>query len=151
MRSIFIFIIVSLFSVSCNLVDQNKEDMQNETFDNDTIEAETSISEAVPINIDKAIVCDIVISKALKDKGLKAGQYFVGQDSIGKRNNVLRLFLDFEKDLNATLSTSYYNSKGIFKRKVEIEIQGVPGDSKYYDLIFDKNTHIEENSKIKIE
>jgi hypothetical protein len=71
--------------------------------------------------------------------------------AVSCSNNLLTLYLIFEKDLKTTLTAKVFDKNGLEEGRAKIEISGNAGEASYYDFSFDKRTYIEVKSKIILE
>ena len=111
----------------------------------------TEFFEGVSEGIDKTLQCDVVLSQNLLDNGLSTGKFAVENDSTGGANNVLVLYIIFDKDFSGSVMAKAYDKTGLEIGRSNIEIVGKAGDAGYFDFKFDKRTYIEVKSKIILE
>ncbi|MFM9945157.1 MAG: hypothetical protein ACKVQB_07985 [Bacteroidia bacterium] len=150
MKKIALIFILAALVFSCTRVKQKTKETINEGGEI-VGKAATEFAEGVSEGAERTLDCDISLSDNLKSKGLKTGDYFVGQDSSGGDNNVLRLYFIFDKDYEGTVTAKLFAKNGLESGRTKVKIDGVSGDAKYFDFAFDKRTHIEVKSKITIE
>jgi hypothetical protein len=110
----------------------------------------TEFFEGVSEGVDKTLQCEITFSKALLDKGLRSGQFAIGSDSAGK-NNLLTLYIIFEKDFNGPVSVKAFTREGLECGRTQAVLEGRAGEAKYYDFRFDRRTDIGARSRITLE
>lgn len=111
----------------------------------------TEIAEGIKTGVDKTLECDIQLSQQLKDKGVKTGKFSIENDSTGGSNNVLVLYLIFEKDFKNALTVKAMDKNGMETGRSKLFITAKAGDAGYFDFKFDKRTYIEVKSKIVVE
>jgi len=111
----------------------------------------TEFFEGVSEGIDKTLQCDVVLSQKLIDNGLTTGKFAVENDSAGGANNVLVLYIIFDKDFSGSVMAKAYDKMGLEIGRSAIDVSGKTGDAGYFDFKFDKRTYIEVKSKIIIE
>ena len=111
----------------------------------------TEFFEGVSEGIDKTLQCDITLSQTLKEKGLRTGKFSVNNDTTGGQNNLLMLYIIFDKDFKDNISLKAFDKNGLELGRTKMQVEGKSGDAKYYDFHFDKRTYIEVKSKITIE
>jgi hypothetical protein len=110
----------------------------------------TEFIEGVSEGVDKTLQCEIVLSKELVNKGLKTGQFSINNEE-GGNNNILVLYIIFDRDFNQELTAKSFNKNGLENGRTKIAVDGKAGEAKYYDFVFDRRTYIEAKSKITIE
>ncbi len=141
-------LILSLFA--CNRIKQETKEALNKGGETAGKTA-TEFIEGVTEGVDKTLQCDIVLSQELKTKGLRTGKFSINNDTAGGENNLLILYLIFDKDFKDNLSVKAFDKNGLELGRTSLEVEGKQNDAKYYDLRFDKRTYIEVKSKIMIE
>jgi len=100
--------------------------------------------------IDKTFQCELDLNPALKAKGLSTGKFKIG-DSEGSKNNVVTVYLLFDKDFSDSLSLKVVDVKGLEYGRLRTPVAGKKGEGKYIDFTFDKRTEIESRSKLVID
>lgn len=150
MKKIITLSFLLLIILSCNKAKQKTKETINEGGEI-VGKVATEFAEGVSEGVERKLDCEIELSPALMAKGLKTGDYYVGQDSSDGVHNVLRLYLIFDKDLEGTVVAKLFTKEGLESGRVKIKIDGVSGDAKYFDFAFEKRTQIEAKSKIMIE
>lgn len=101
--------------------------------------------------VEKTIDCELILSKELKQRGLKTGKFIIKNDSFGGRNNKLSLYIIFEKNFDSSLTAKVIDSENVEAGRKKIDVSGKYGDAKYFDFVFDKRTNIGIKSKIIVE
>ena len=150
MKRILTIIALIFIIFSCNQVKQKTKETINEGGEI-VGKAATEFAEGVSEGVERTLDCEIALAPALTAKGLKTGNFIIGQDSLGGADNVLRLYVIFDNDFKGTLSAKLFNKKGLEFGRTKIKIEAVSGDAKYFDFAFDNKTQIEVKSKIIIE
>jgi hypothetical protein len=150
MKNFVWFSVLILFLSSCNgFKEKTKETINN---GGETVgKTATEFFEGVSEGVDKTLQCELRLSKDLSEKGLKTGKFLIANDSLGNENNVVSLYLIFEKDFKGTVQVKVTDKNGLESGRVKTAIEGKAGEGKYYDFIFDKRANIEVKSKITIE
>ncbi len=150
MKRLFIFIMLAIALFSCNNMKQKTKETLNKG--GETIgETATEFFEGVSKGVDKTLECDIAVSPALQEKGLRTGKFSITNHPDGGENNLLVLYLIFEKDFKTTLLAKAYDKNGLETGRSKTNVEGKAGEAGYYDFLFDKRTYIEARSKISIE
>jgi hypothetical protein len=111
----------------------------------------TEFIEGVTEGVDKTLQCELSLSEDLLEKGLQTGKFSIESDSLGGKNNLLTLYLIFNKDFSSTIVAKVYDKNGLEIGRAKLAILGRAGDAGYYDFVFDKRTYIEVRSKITFE
>ena len=111
----------------------------------------TEFIEGVSEGVDRTLECEISIAQPLQEKGIRTGKFEINSDSLGGKNNLLTLYIIFDKDFNGNISAKAFDKKNLECGRTQQKIEGKAGDAKYYDFKFDKRTHIEVKGKIAIE
>lgn len=111
----------------------------------------TEFIEGVTEGVDKTLQCEISLSPGLKDNGLQYGKFEINDDTQGGHNNVLTLYIIFNKDFKANVSAKVFDKNGIECGRAVVMLEGNAGNAKYYDFSFDKRTKIEVKSRITLE
>lgn len=113
-------------------------------------ETATEFFEGVSEGVDKTLECEILLSKQLKNKGLKVGVYDIESQPVGN-NNKLTLYLIFNQNFSKELIAKAYNKNGLEIGRAKSKINATKGDAGYYDFEFDERTNIGFRNKITIE
>ncbi len=136
--------------VSCNKIKETAKDGINKG--GETVgKTATEFFEGVSEGVDKTLQCDIVLSQPLKDEGLETGKFSVENDAMGGKNNLLVLYVIFNKDLKKEISIKAFDKNGLEIGRTKAALYGKAGSASYHDFAFDKRTHIELRSKITLE
>ena len=149
MYKYFTLIIFLLVIGGCNGAKEKAKDAINkagETVGQSTTEFAKGVSEGV----DKSLGSEIELSPLLLSKGIKAGKCII-TDSADAHNNILSLYLIFDKDFKQQISVKINDSKGLEYGRLKQEVSGKAGEARFVDFIFDKRTNIESKSKFIIE
>jgi len=109
-------------------------------------ELATGISNGVK----KSIEPKIEINDRLKRMGISFGKMTINNDSVGN-NNVLIVYVIFEKDFNGILIAKAFDSKDLEMGRIKQDIKGKKDDTKFIEFHFDKRTELKNDSKIKLE
>ena len=150
MNTIRTFITIALFATACNKVKENAKSAINKS--GETVgKGATEFFEGVTEGVDRTLDCEIVLSPGLTQKGLGTGKFYITNDSTGGTNNLLKLYLIFDKDFQEKLLIKVTDKKGLEMARTMIPVKGQQGEAKFFDFLFDKNSQIEVKSKITIE
>jgi hypothetical protein len=150
MKNLLTILTLSLMLFSCSRVKEKTKETINEG--GEVIgKTATEFFEGVSEGVDKTLQCEIHLSQSLGERGLKTGKFSINNDTSGGQNNLLTLYLIFEKDFNDDISIRVSDKKGLETGRTKMKVEGKAGEAKYYDFYFDKRTYIEVKSKITIE
>ncbi|HEY8402252.1 MAG TPA: hypothetical protein VIK89_13380 [Cytophagaceae bacterium] len=151
LRNILIYVtLLTFFVTACDEVKQKTKETINKS--GETIgQTATEFFEGISEGVDKTLQCEITLSEELKSKGLKTGKFSIQNDTSGGTNNLLVLYIIFEKDFKGTISAKAFDKNGLEIGRSKIEVENKAGEASYYDFLFDKRTYIESKSKISIE
>jgi hypothetical protein len=150
MKKLQLILISLMVLASCNNVKEKTKETLNEGGEI-VGKTATEIVEGIKEGVDKTLECDIQLSQELKDKGIKTGKYTIENDSLGGKNNILVLYLIFEKDFNKAITVKAMDKNGLETGRSKISITAKAGNAGYFDFKFDKRTYIEVKSKIEVE
>jgi len=139
-----------LLAISCEGVKQKTKETLNKG--GETVgETATEFLEGVSEGIDKTLQCEIILSQALQDNGLHTGKFSIENSAAGGENNMLVLYIIFDKDFKATITAKAFDKKGLEIGRSKLAVEGKAGDAGYFDFAFDKRTYLEVKSKINLE
>jgi len=113
-------------------------------------ESATEFFDGVSEGVDRTLECEILLSKELKNKGLKKGVYDIESQPI-VNNNKLTLYLIFKQDFRKEVMAKAYNKKGQEIGRTKAIIEGNSGEAAYFDFLFDERTDIGYRNRITIE
>lgn len=150
MKKLLTFLILTLALLCCDTVKEKAKTTINQSGEA-VGKSATEFFEGVSEGVDKTLQCEITLSDTLKNKGLRTGKYSISSDTTGGQNNLLTLYIIFEKDFSKTISVKAFDKSGLEIGRTRMLVDGKFGDAKYYDFAFDKRTNIEVKSKITIE
>jgi hypothetical protein len=111
----------------------------------------TEFFEGVSEGVDKTLQCELSLSQELQNKGIKTGKYSIDNLPEGGKNNLLILYLIFDKDFNSAITAKVFDKKGLEIGRATLNIENKAGNAGYYDFAVDKRTDIEVKSKIVLE
>ena len=150
MRYLFIILLgLSIYTVSCNRIKSNSKEVINKT--GETVgEVATEFVEGVTEGIDNTLACDLTLNKELISQGLSLGVFSVESENQNENNNVLRVYLIFDKDFKSQVTAIVTNKMNQETGRSKIEIEAEAGSADYYDFIFDEHTNIDVKSIVTI-
>ncbi|MDR0874042.1 MAG: hypothetical protein LBN27_11350 [Prevotellaceae bacterium] len=143
MKQKILLLIFLLAAVSCGKVVNKGGETVGKTA--------TEFFEGVSEGVDKTLQCELNLSQELQDKGVKTGKYSIDKLPEGGKNNLLILYLIFDKDFKSTVTAKVFDKKGLEIGRAKLDIESKAGNAGYYDFAFDKRTYIEVKSKIVLE
>jgi len=151
MKQKLIFLSLLFIFVSCGWVKNKTKEGINKG--GETVgKTATEFFEGVSEGIDKTLQCEINLSQELQDKGVRTGKFSINNSLEGGTNNLLTMYLIFDKDFNSPITAKVFDKNGLeIGRAKLINIENQAGNAGYYDFAFDKRTYIEVKSKILLE
>ena len=149
MKNICLFVIVFLF-LSCG--DNIKEKTQETLNKGGEMVGETAteVLEGIREGMDQSLECELILSDPLIQDGVAAGKFEVASDSIGGTNNVLTVYLIFNKEFSDTIHAKAFSKKNFEIGRSRVVVTAKAGDTAYYDFKFDRRTYIEVKSRIEL-
>lgn len=145
----YILIILALATVACNRVKETAKDAVN-TAGDVAGQAAGEFSKGVAYGVEKSFDVVPEYTTAFTEKGLKGGDVKLRSDSLGT-DNLLNVYIIFEKDYKGTSTAKAMNSKGLEMGRASVRLEGKKGEAKYVQYVFDKLTNIDADSKVIIE
>jgi hypothetical protein len=149
-RKIVVLLFLIVVVISCGKVKEKAKDSINKSGEA-VGKTATEFFEGVSEGIDKSLQCEILLSPELQDKGITTGKFSINSLPEGGNNNLLTLYLIFDKDFKSPLTVKVFDKNGLEIGRTKLDIENQAGNASYYDFAFDKRTHIEVKSKIQIE
>lgn len=110
----------------------------------------TEFIEGVSEGIDRSLECEINLSEDLIAQGLSTGKFSIEDSEEGGSDNMLVLYIIFDKDFEGELFARAFDKKGLEVGRAKTNVKGKAGDAAYFDFTFDQRTDIEVRSKIEI-
>ncbi|MFN5325023.1 MAG: hypothetical protein ACK5C5_08905 [Bacteroidota bacterium] len=149
MKNVCLLCIIFLF-LSCG--DNIKEEAQETLNKGGELVGETAteVLEGIREGMDQSLECELILSDPLIQDGVAAGKFEVASDSIGGTNNVLTVYLIFNKDFSDTIHAKAFSKKNLEIGRSLVVVTAKAGDAAYYDFNFDKRTYIEVKSRIEL-
>lgn len=144
-------LILSIFLVSCN-GETVKTKAENTVTNTGKLLGRGSAKffKGVREGVDKTLNCQIELSENLKNQGISTGKFFISQ-SKGASDNVLTVYLLFEKKINRKVSIRVYDRKGREYGRTSTIVEGKAGDAGYIDFVFNPRSEIEAKSRFTLE
>ncbi|MEY8848769.1 hypothetical protein AB9K26_08135 [Psychroserpens sp. XS_ASV72] len=134
---------------SCNRIKNKTKETINKG--GETVgKSATEFIEGIGEGIEKTLALKIEISEDLKTKGISTGKYYV-ENSNGGNDNLLTVYIIFEKDFSDTLFVKAYDKEKLEVGRISKEINGKKGEALYIDFEFDKRTILESKGIIQFE
>jgi len=143
------FLIFSFLFLSCNWGKQKAKEAVNKTGE---IVAKTGseFADGVSKGIEKTFQNQVVLSDALKSKGLRTGRILIaGSDSA--RDNIISAYLIFDQDFDQKITIKVFSPEEQEYGRVSEIIKGQKGEARYVDFTFDKRTNIDGKGKLSFE
>ena len=148
-RHILSILAVLMLLASCGRVKEKVKETINQSGEA-VGKSATEFIGGISEGIDKTLQCELSLSPALMDKGLKTGKFAI-ENAEGGRNNQLTLYLIFDKDFKSSVTAKVFDRNGLELGRTKIDIAGKADEAGYFDFIFDKRSYIETKCKIVLE
>lgn len=87
----------------------------------------------------------------MQGKGIRTGKFSINNLSDGGANNLLTMYLIFDKDFNSPITAKVFDKNGLEIGRAKLDIENKAENAGYYDFAFDKRTYVEVKSKIRLE
>jgi hypothetical protein len=146
---LIILLALTVVFASCNRAKQKAKEVVNKTGEAVGTGA-SEFAKGVARGVEETLECTVEISKPQADKGLQAGKFKI-TDSQDAHDNVLTVYLVFNKDYKGPVAAKIFDRNGQEYGRSAIDVESKAGEAKYYDFTFDKRTDIENKSKFVIE
>ena len=95
--------------------------------------------------VDQTFQCQLELSKALADKGIKTGKFKITGDTV------LSAYIIFDDSFKGNIHVMVFDNKGQEYGRASLNVEGTKGDAKYFDFAFDGHTRIETKSKFVLQ
>lgn len=159
-KIIFILLIVSSFTISCNKAKETAKDAVDvgskvvvktaEKGGEVVGETAATFFKSISSGVDKTSKTSVQISNQLIEEGLTVGN-FVVEEGLEYNNNNLSLYFIFTKNIEKKIIIRVKNGNNIEIGRIVDTISGIKDEADYFDFQFDKKTNIDDNSSIYIE
>jgi hypothetical protein len=104
----------------------------------------------VSSGVSKAFDVKVSLPEGLAQRGLAFGKVTVSSDSVGT-DNLLTLYVIFEKDFKGNLIAKVYDDKQLEMGRVRVDLRGKAGEARFVEFHFDRRTNIDNDSRIVVE
>ena len=111
----------------------------------------SEFAEGVSDGVKEVMQPKVVLSENLKSLGLSLGKISVTNDSLNNNKNVLVLYIIANNDVNKSLSAKAFNEMNQEMGRTQFSVSLNKGDAGYFDVIFNKRTHLESTSTIYLD
>jgi hypothetical protein len=105
----------------------------------------------VTTGVKKVIDAHVELNEVLKRNGIAFGKVAVTSDSAVENENVLIVYMIFNKDYKGTMVAKAFDNKNLEMGRVRLNIEGKKDEAKYIEFHFDPRTDIDRDSKLTIE
>ena len=148
--SIYISVFTILMLFSCERV-KNKTQETINAGGEAVGQSATEFVEGVSEGIDKTLEAKVKLSPNLINKGLSTGKFEITDNPLGGNDNLLTLYLIFDKDFDGILRVKVFDKNGLETGRAKLEVKGIKGDANYSDFTFGNRVEIEARSLIVVE
>ena len=147
MNKLFLVVLISLFINACS--GPEAKDKINRAGD---LAGETvgEFVSGVSSGVTKAFDVKVTLPEGMAERGLAFGKVTVSSDTVGT-DNLLTLYVIFEKDFRGNLTTKVYDDKQLEMGRCRVALRGKAGEARFVEFHFDRRTNIDNNSKIMLE
>jgi hypothetical protein len=145
----YIFILFSLFLLSCNWAKQKTKETVNKTGE---VIAKTGseFADGVAKGVEKTFQNQVKFSPKLSNEGLKSGKIII-HSSDSTTDNILTAYLIFDNSIDEKITVKVFTESGQEYGRITETIKGLKGEAKYFDFVFDKRTNIDSKGTITFE
>ncbi len=140
-----VFIALVFFVCSCSQVKEKVKEGAHKAG-----EAGGTVLKEVSSGVSQAFDISIELSSALQEAGISLGKSTLSS-SANASDNILNLYVIFNKDFAGTVSVKVFDNKGLEMGRAKTTLTGKKDDAKYIPVNFDVQTNIDSDSKVKIE
>jgi hypothetical protein len=146
----FLALPIFLLLFSCN---GTKEDAKAIINKSGEVVGETASEfvDGVSQGVEKILERDLTISPELQKRGISTGKVVIADDSEGNSNNVLSIYVIFDKDFSGKMTAKVTDKTGKESGRSTQQISAKAGEAKYLDFVFDKRAHIDVKSTIVVD
>jgi hypothetical protein len=142
------FLLLLVVFISCDRIKNKTKETINqsgEVVGKSAAEFFEGVSEGVEVTID----CDLILSEEVINEGVSTGKYSVGRENSSNYNKLTVYFI-FEKDIKTEYTAIVDDKNGLEIGRTKLLIEGLAGETGYFDFVFDERTNIEVKSSINI-
>ncbi len=149
MKTVSLFLLLALFSISCNWAKEKAKETVNKTGE---IVAKTGSEfvNGVDKGVQKTFSNQLQLSDALIKAGIKTGRNNISS-SDSATDNIISVYLMFENDFNQKIIVKVVDENNLEYGRVTQMVIGKKGEGKYFEFTFDKRTNIDSKGKIIFE
>jgi hypothetical protein len=146
----FLALPVSLLLFSCN---GTKEDAKAIINKSGEVVGETASEfvDGVSQGVEKTLERDLTISPELQKRGITTGKVVIADDSDGNSNNVLSIYVIFNKDFSGKMTAKVTDKTGKESGRSVQQTSAKAGEARYLDFVFDRRAHIDVKSTIAVD
>jgi len=148
--SIYIFVFAISLLFSCERVKNKTQDTINAGGEA-VGQSATEFVEGISEGIDKTLESKVKLSPNLITNGLSTGKFEISDNPLGGNDNLLTLYLIFDKDFDGILRVKVFDKNGLETGRAKLEVKGIKGDANYFDFTFGDRVKIEARSLIVVE
>jgi hypothetical protein len=148
--SIYIFIIAVFTLFSCERIKNKTQETINASGEA-VGQSATEFAEGISEGIDKTLEAKVKLSPSLLDNGLTTGKFEITDNPLGGNDNLLTIYLIFDKDFDGILRVKVFDKNGLETGRAKLEVKGIKGDANYFDFTFGERVEIEARSLIVVE
>ncbi len=148
MRLFFGLMSLLFITYSCEQVKEKTRETINKSGE---IVGETSTEffHGVKKGVDNTLNCKLDIGQNLKGSGIETGKFSINSKE-SSNNNLLTLYLIFNKNFNQELTVKATDKSGVEIGRTKLKINEKSGNAGYYDFEFDSRTDIESKSILSV-
>lgn len=106
--------------------------------------------EGVSEGVETSIDCELTLSEEMNAEGISRGKYTVGSENSNNYNKLTVYFI-FEQNIKNHYTAIVLDKSGLEIGRTSIPVEGLEGETGYFDFIFDERTNIEVKSIINIQ
>jgi hypothetical protein len=139
--SIFSFVCILFMVLSCERV-KNKTQETINAGGEAVGKSATEFVEGISEGIDKTLEAKVKLSPSLLKSGLSTGKFEITDNPLGGNNNLLTLYLIFDKDFDGILRVKVFDKNGLETGRAKLEVSGIKGDANYFDFTFNKRVNM---------
>ncbi len=142
----FVFLLLALFS--CDGIKNKTKETINQS--GEVVgKSAAEFFEGVSEGVEKTIDCELVLSEEMKIQGISSGKYIVGSENSTNYNKLTVYFI-FDKNIKGRYTAIALDKSGLEIGRSKIPVEGLAGETGYFDFVFDERTNIEVKSIINI-
>ena len=109
----------------------------------------SEFAEGFKKGVEKTLQHTLQLSDELKKKGLSTGKVII-TSSDSASDHILSAYLIFDQPIEQAVTLTLFSEDQQEYGRITQTIKGQKGEAKYIDFVFDKRTHINEKSTVRI-